>query len=124
MKKLLTILLCVGMALMFTSCATIIDGTSETISVDSNVKGAKVYIDNSYVGDTPYVGTISKAKESKTIKVSKTGYEDSITILNPTYNNVALLSGVGFLSTTDYETGAMWKYDPAAFYVTLTKNAE
>jgi len=129
MKKLLTILLCMGMTLMFTSCATVMEGTSETIAVDSNVKGAKVYIDNSFVGETPFVGTITKGKETKTIKVTKSGYEDSISVINPSVNPVAIYNASSFYfapfsTTTDYVSGSMWKYDPAAFYVDLTKISE
>ncbi len=121
MKKLLTIFLCVGMALMFTSCATFIDGKTELISVDSNVKGARVYINNKNVGTTPYLGTIKKSRNAKSIKVVKDGYYESTAALNSSFNPVSFLDVYSLSSTTDFLNGAMWKYDPASFYVILTK---
>lgn len=39
--------------LMLSSCATIINGTNQDVSIKSNVQGARIYIDGKDYGETP-----------------------------------------------------------------------
>jgi hypothetical protein len=63
-------------ALLITGCASIIKGSYQEITVNSNVNGAIVELDGVEVGTTPFTGKAKKAK-TLSIKVSKHGYASS-----------------------------------------------
>lgn len=80
MKKLLAtltgLLLVVGFILSTSSCAS-------TTVINSNPQGAKVYMNQSFVGTTPYTHTDTKIVGSATtILLKKEGYEDFNTVLS------------------------------------------
>ena len=79
MKRLLAtltgLLLVVGFILSTSSCAS-------TTIINSNPQGAKVYMNQSFVGTTPYTHTDTKIVGSTTaIKLTMEGYEDFNTVL-------------------------------------------
>ena len=79
-KKLLGtltgLLLVVGFILSTSSCAS-------TTIINSNPQGAKVYMNQSFVGTTPYTHTDTKIVGSATtIQLKKEGYEDFNTVLS------------------------------------------
>jgi len=118
MKKLLGLFLVIS----FISCASIIKGTNELVSIDSNVKGADVVVNGKTIGQTPYNGKIKRASES-TITIKKEGYQSKTivadTTIEPIFWGNILVGGV-LGSSTDFGTGAMYKYSPATFIVDLT----
>jgi hypothetical protein len=71
--KIFVKLLIFSLCFFFAGCATITKGTSQTITIDSNVPGALVELDGVELGYTPFTGKIKKGKERR-IKVSKPGY--------------------------------------------------
>lgn len=94
MKKLLTtltgLLLVVGFILSTSSCAS-------TTIINSNPQGAKVYMNQSFVGTTPYTHTDTKIVGSTTsVKLTKEGYEDFNTVLsrNEQVDAEAIVGGV------------------------------
>lgn len=111
------ILLTVAAAFL-TGCASIISGTSQAITIDSNVPGATVSIEGNVVGVTPYSGKIPRKKESIAI-VSKAGYTSQPITLTTSFNPVAILSIFWDYSTTDCITGAVWEYAPNSYYANL-----
>lgn len=100
------------------SCATIISGTSQMVTIDSNVEGADVRIDGNTVGVTPYSGKIRRQKDT-TARVEKDGYAPQTVTLTTAFNPVATLSIFWDLSTTDFLSGAAWEYAPSTYYVNL-----
>ena len=106
-----------------TSCATIVGGTSQTVSIDSNVKGADITVNGASVGQTPFAGSIKRGK-STSVNVKKSGYLAKTIILNTEVEPIFwgnIIFG-GFLgSTTDLSTEAMYKYTPASINVDLEK---
>lgn len=129
MKWSLSSVLATGIAaIFFTGCATIFKGTSQTVSVLSNVKGAEIIVDGKRVGTTPYSGPIPRGS-STTMTIRKDGYETKTIALNtevePVFWGNGLLFLVYFLgsftSSTDYATGSMYKYSPATISVDLDK---
>lgn len=62
----------ISISFSLTGCATLL-GKRQTVTVVSDVDGAKVYNGRKYVGDTPLEFKTKKAKS--TISVSKEGYE-------------------------------------------------
>lgn len=115
MKKTL---LALSIATLLTGCASIISGTSQAVTIDSNVQGATVAIEGNVVGQTPFSGKIPRKRESVAL-VSKPGYVAQSVVLTTSFNPVAILSIVWDYSTTDCLTGACWEYAPSTYYVNL-----
>jgi len=72
MKKSLCLLI-IAISLLFTSCATIMTGTDQKLSFNSNVPNAKVYIDGQYRGTTPIILSL-KTKDSHDIRIEAPGF--------------------------------------------------
>ena len=53
MKK---IILVSSLVILASGCSTIMNGKTQSITVDSNVKGAEVVINQVVVGQTPFTG--------------------------------------------------------------------
>lgn len=107
-----------GAAALFSGCASIISGTSQAVTIDSNVQGATVAIEGNIVGQTPFSGKIPRKRESVAL-VSKPGYAAQPVVLTTSFNPVAILSLFWDYSTTDCLTGACWEYAPSTYYVNL-----
>lgn len=111
----------IGFSAMVTSCATIVGGTSQTVSIDSNVKGAEVVVNGATVGQTPFAGSIKRGK-STSVTIRKAGYRPKTIIMNTEVEPIFwgnIIVG-GFLgSTTDLASEAMYKYTPASINVDL-----
>src|SRR5947209_864860 len=55
-------------------CASIVNGTTQVVTIDSNVRGAEVAVDGMVVGRTPYTGPIKRGS-STTVRVSTAGFQ-------------------------------------------------
>lgn len=64
----------VFLAITATSCATILQPGPDRISVDSNPRGATVFVDGSAVGQTPMVVNCERSSEC-VIKIEKDGFQ-------------------------------------------------
>ena len=111
-------ILALSLAALLTGCASIISGTSQAVTIDSNVQGATVAIEGNLVGQNPFSGKIPRKRESVAL-VSKPGYTAQPVVLTTSFNPVAILSIVWDYSTTDCLTGACWEYAPSTYYVNL-----
>jgi hypothetical protein len=111
-------LLLPSLLLIGSSCATILTGTSQAVSIDSNVQGASVIIDGNQVGVTPFNGKIKKQQEA-VATIRKEGYAQQSVTLTSSFNPVATLSIFWDFTTTDFLTGAAWEYAPNSYYVDL-----
>jgi hypothetical protein len=111
-------ILALSVAALFSGCASIISGTSQAVTIDSNVQGATVSIEGNVVGQTPFSGKIPRKHESVAL-VSKPGYTAQPVVLTTSFNPVAILSIFWDYSTTDCLTGACWEYAPSTYYVNL-----
>jgi hypothetical protein len=112
--------------LVFASgCATIIKGTSQTVSINSNVTGADVIVNGEPVGQTPFTGPI-KRKSGTTVTVKKEGYQTKTITLTTEVESIFwgnIIFGGFFGSTTDLTTGAMYYYAPATLEIDLNSVA-
>ncbi len=113
-KHLLTILACS----VTLSCATVISGTSQAITIDSDIKGATVNFEGQNVGVTPFAGKVKRQRDA-VVMVSKDGYATQTVVLTSAFNPVTVLSIFWDFSTTDLLTGACWEYAPSSYYVSL-----
>ena len=105
-------------------CSTVMNGTSQMVSINADVSEADVMVNGVSVGKTPFSGKIKRSNKTE-IKVSKTGYE-TVVITPETKLPVAFWGNIiigGVLgSTTDGVSGAVYEYKPNTFYVNLKKN--
>jgi hypothetical protein len=74
MKRILYFLLIIASSLLISSCATLLNTTTQDIEVKSTPSGAKVTIDNKKFGLTPQVVNIERKKDHN-IKIELDGYQ-------------------------------------------------
>ena len=106
-----------------TGCATIFDGDTQLLTFDSSPSGAEVYVDGVLLGTTPMSANI-KRKKGGTLTVKKEGYIDRVMPMATTMNMTFIgniVTGGAFGTTTDSATGAINKYEPGQYMVTLQK---
>lgn len=103
-------------------CASIIDGSHQEVSFNSNPDGATVNIDGRIIGKTPITAFLKK-KAGQSLVFSKDGYKP-LTMQLETHmdswfwGNIVLPGGL-FGSTTDGISGAINEYSPSQYMVTL-----
>jgi len=109
MKKTLYFALPLVGAMMFSGCATILDGQTQTINLTAS-KPKTVYI-NGQQFSAPGVVALQRSNKDAIINIKDCNKQLVLQkSVNPTFF-VNLLSGGAFGSTTDYATNAMWQYD-------------
>jgi hypothetical protein len=112
----------VGVISAFTAgCASIITGTTQQMSFQSNPDGATVSVNGRVIGKTP-ISTSLKKVSGQSLAFSKDGYEPISMSLETHLNswfwgNIVLGGLVG--STTDGVSGAVNEYAPTQYLVTL-----
>ena len=78
MKKFAALVL--GSAILFTSgCATMFNGSTQTVNIRSNDELAKLYVNEEYMGQRNTVYTFKK-KENYVIKAEKQGCQTNTVI--------------------------------------------
>lgn len=117
------------MALTFLSsvflagCATIFDGDTQVLTFDSIPSGAEVQLNGITIGTTPFSTEVKRAK-GNVLVFKKEGYTDRMIPMATTMNMTFLgnlVTGGAFGTTTDSATGAINKYEPGQYMVTLVK---
>ena len=102
------------MAVLSTSCATIVGDNSRSVVVQSNPQGAKIYLDNVEIGMTPTNITLNTYIYKKTeIVLKKENYSDSYVIFNSRFQPCALWDLIlwpGII--VDAVTGSFVSLDP------------
>ena len=118
LKPLISLLICI----FFTSCATIISGTTTEVTITSKPTGAKVTLDNQIWGETPLLLTLDNAK-ARVIKLEKKGFKTAYRHISRKDNSWAIINIIPFLSPLGYiidivSDGAYY-LEPDEFNVTL-----
>ncbi len=121
MKKLL-VLSAVGVSLVFGS-ATLISGTTQNVSFNSEPEGAIVLVDGVKKCKTPCTLSLTRG-DNESVTFTKKGYKSKTLPLESTYNGVALLSIFWDFSTTDIISGAASEYSPNQYFVELEQKSE
>lgn len=109
------------LALALSGCATIISGSNQTITVNTDVPGAQVMLNGMPLGITPLIVSIKRGQEG-VLSVQMPGYTTFQAPITKKVNGiffVNILFGGTFGSSTDYSTGAMYAYEPDTYFVTL-----
>ncbi|UCC73029.1 MAG: PEGA domain-containing protein [Gemmatimonadota bacterium] len=107
-------------ALVVTGCASIVSGTTQDMTVTSNVEDAEIFLDGVRIGTTPFTGLVKKNKGQ--LRVEQEGYETGTLTLSKSldpwfWGNIIIGGTVG--SITDFATGAAFTYAPASYRVEL-----
>lgn len=107
--------------LSISGCATIIDGTTQNITFNSQPNGVKIFVNGAQIGVTPLTTQIKRSKDT-IILAQKAGYQDQQIQLQTKLNTYFwgnIICGGVYGSTTDYASGAITEYSPSMYYVTL-----
>jgi|TARA_Y100001949_G_scaffold68325_1_gene57905 hypothetical protein len=124
MKKVVLMMIAFTV-LVFTSCATILSGTSDEIRFDSDPEGASIMLDGLKLGKTPATVTIKRPGfGNKEITLKLDGYEDRTFMLQKEFNTMAicnLASWPGWV--IDILTGSVMKYSKTNYDVDLDAKA-
>ena len=107
-------------------CATILKGSTQPLSVNSNVDNADVVLNGAKIGQTPFTGIVKRSKTAATLEVRKEGYRPARVILDSEMEPVFfvnIISGGVFGSTTDYASESMWRYAPGTVNLDLHREA-
>ncbi|SEN06912.1 hypothetical protein [Nitrosomonas marina] len=112
MKK--TILVACGVLFIFSGCATMIRGTEQEVSVNTNPPGADVQFSNGQSCISPCV-IKTKRNQSLQISVTKDGCHQQTATMMPTLAGAGAMLG-GFI---DYGTGAVYDLHPNPLTISL-----
>ena len=130
LRKLISVVTVFAL-LITTGCATVIRGTQQVITVNSDPPGAKVAVRDSkgrtYETSTPGSVKLPRKDEGITVIISKEGYQSASVGLTRTtapgwtiFGNILLAGGIiGLL--VDFATGAARQLQPTAVSASLTK---
>lgn len=108
---------------MTTGCATIINKTEQSVSINSTPNDAIVQINGDGLGKTPWTGLITR-KNSLQVTVMKEGYYSKIIDLDGHlsgwfWGNIIIGIGGLFGSSTDVVSGGAYEYSPREYHVAL-----
>ena len=104
-------------------CATIVSGTTQEVSFQSNPEGAKVSVSGRVLGNTPVTLQLKREK-GQSLVFEKEGYKRLTMRLDTRMNgwfwgNIVI--GGLFGSSTDGVSGAVYAYSPSQYLVSLEK---
>lgn len=112
-----------GVMLFTTSCGTLFTGTKDTISFNSNPKGAKVYIDGIEVCKTPCTVKVKRSLSDKLTEIKLDGYQTRVITLDKEFNIVSVLNLTNLIGwAIDAVTGSVMKYDRKSYDIELEKD--
>jgi len=121
MKKLLKALMLLTFCVSLTSCASCINGTTQSIAVSSSPSGASVYVDGANMGTTPTKVEV-KRKHDHVLTITKPGYGQEEVILTHVFSGAVagnLIAGGVIGWGVDAMTGAQYRMVPEQVSVTL-----
>src|SRR5690348_5403090 len=107
-------------ALLFGACASIVNGTSQHITVNSNVAGAEVFFNGDRLGTTPVSWKVKRG--GGTLLVRKEGYASQTLSMNTNVSGWIwgnIVTGGVSGTFTDWATGGMYEYAPDNFFANL-----
>ena len=124
MKKII-ILFTIVISVVINGCATILTGSTDIISFDSDPEGAKILMDGIEIRKTPASITLKRPGFSdKEVILKLEGYEDRRFVLQKEFNVIAILNFAGWVGwIVDIGTGSFYKYSPKAYDMDLEPKA-
>ena len=124
MKKVVLMMIAFTI-LVFTSCATILSGTSDEIRFDSDPEGASIMLDGLKLWKTPATVSIKRPGfGNKEITLKLDGYEDRTFMLQKEFNTMAICNLAGWPGwVIDIITGSVMKYSKTNYDLDLDPKA-
>lgn len=124
-SRVLLLMPTLTLGLLVSACATIMQGSSQEVSIASSPTGAKLVIDGAEAGRTPVAASL-KRKDKHTIRIEMDGYQPFEMALGRgtsgwVWGNI-VFGGIPGLAV-DAITGAMYKLTPEQVQATLPANA-
>ncbi|RKG32319.1 hypothetical protein [Acinetobacter tianfuensis] len=107
--------------LFSTGCATMFNGSSQTINIRSNDNDAKLYVNDEYMGKNNAVYTFKK-KENYVLKAEKAGCKTTTVIPKKSFDPTTLLGvlldwGIISVLVIDGAATGAWQKFPQTSYV-------
>ncbi len=113
-----------AIVLTLSACGTLMNGSSQDIHFDSNVKGVQIVIDGMKVCKTPCVYTMERRASPVTVMAQKPGYEDQSAVLKSELSKKSIFNLFFWPSwLTDLFTGGMWQYSRSGVYIEMAGGA-
>lgn len=111
---MIKVLYSIFMLMLLSSCATMVRGTTQEVSVNTTPAGAHVQFSNGKSCISP-CHTIAERKQNLNITVTKEGYHTHTGTMIPTLAG----AGVIFGGLVDYGTGAVYDLQPNPYHIQL-----
>ena len=117
----LALLACLMFLFVLQGCASIVSGTTQQMSFQSNPDDVTVTVTGRVLGKTPFTIQLDKKKD-QSVTFTKEGYKpltmELATTMDPWFwGNIVLGGLIG--STTDGLSGAVHQYSPSQYFVSL-----
>ena len=105
----------ITIALLLSSCASIVSGSKQNINFNSTPSGATVWVDDVNLGVTPVIAQLERIKKKQKDKIELQGYKPYELILNRKTNgwiwgNILFGGIIGII--IDASSGAMYRLTP------------
>jgi hypothetical protein len=123
MPRTLRLLCAFAACLSVTGCATVVNGSRQTVGINSTPNGATIKVDGGVVGKTPWTGRIER-REQMIVALELEGYDGYLLTLHGEGSGwVAgnLFTCSFFGTTTDFSSGGAYEYEPGSYHVALEK---
>lgn len=122
-RNIITLMLLGALSPTLTGCATIMDGSKQTVAFSSNPSNATVTVDGKVLGNTPLTEDLSK-KDKHTVRINLNGYLPyEMTMTRKTngwvWGNLVFGGLIGL--AIDATTGAMYNLTPDQVNAELRK---
>ena len=123
-KKIINLLAVVITLSTFTSCATIMHGTYQSVGVASHPSNACISVDRNYVGNTPLIVNMTRC-DNHVIRIELDGYQSYEIILSKqlsgwVFGNIVFGGVIGL--AVDAISGAIYKLTPEQVQADLYSN--
>ncbi len=118
----LTAVILASVMLFMTGCATMFNGSTQTVNIRSNDELAKLYVNEEYMGQRSAVYTFKK-KENYVIKAEKSGCQTTSITPQKTFDPTTLLGIlvdwgiISILVVDGAATGAWQKFSQTNFVI-------
>ncbi len=108
---------------LLTACGTVISGSTQNISFNSNVRQVQIFVNGELVcNSVPCSAEIDRASGSLMIMARARGYEDNIMNIRSQINTTSFFNFFSiYFWTTDLATGSIWKYSRDGIYINMRR---
>lgn len=109
-KSILKLGLIATLMIGMTSCATMISGSEQKVTFETNAKNANVYSNFEYVGEANTQIPLKRHSLDKMYKISAEGCRDTSIVLETKFNNLIWIDVINPIAVMiDFAAGAQFK---------------